>query len=61
MRRREDRSLRGSVYDEGSFDKPGQTIDVTISGEGEHPIVLRVEDDGGRTDTAKITLSVKSS
>ncbi|WP_312910596.1 PKD domain-containing protein [Natronosalvus caseinilyticus] len=50
-----------SVYDEGSFDKTGRTIDVTISGEGDHPIVLRVEDDGGRTDSAEITLSAESS
>ncbi|UTF54165.1 PKD domain-containing protein [Natronosalvus rutilus] len=50
-----------SIYGEGSFDKTGRTIDVTISGGGDYPIVLRVDDDGGRTDTAEITLSAESS
>ncbi|WP_265110945.1 PKD domain-containing protein [Halosolutus halophilus] len=45
------------IGQDGSFDETGETIDVTIGANGDHPIVLRVTDDAGLTDTAEITLS----
>ncbi|MFA9415104.1 PKD domain-containing protein [Natrinema sp. HArc-T2] len=41
----------------GAFDRTGETIEVTISAPGDHPVTLRVVDDDGTTDTDRITLS----
>ncbi|WP_455448733.1 PKD domain-containing protein [Natrinema thermotolerans] len=43
--------------DTGSFDETGETIDVTISATGDHPVALRVVDDDGATDVDRLTLS----
>ncbi|MFC4544563.1 succinylglutamate desuccinylase/aspartoacylase family protein [Halosolutus amylolyticus] len=45
------------IGQDGTFDETGETIDVTIGATGDHPIVLRVTDDAGLTDTAELTLS----
>ncbi|WP_222919704.1 PKD domain-containing protein [Natrinema sp. SYSU A 869] len=45
------------VGDDGSFDEAGETIEVTISANGDHPVALRVVDDDGATDIDRITLS----
>jgi len=45
------------VGNDGSFDETGKTIEVTVSAPGEHPVVLRVVDDGGSTATDRITLA----
>ncbi|QLK25805.1 succinylglutamate desuccinylase/aspartoacylase family protein [Natrinema zhouii] len=39
-----------------SFDKTGETIEVTIGSPGEHPVTLRIVGDDGSTDTTQITL-----
>lgn len=41
---------------DGSFDKTGETIEVTIGSPGDHPVALRIVDDDGSTDTTQITL-----
>ncbi|WMT09188.1 PKD domain-containing protein [Natrinema thermotolerans] len=43
--------------DTGSFDETGETIDVTISATGDHPVALRVVDDDGAADVDRLTLS----
>ncbi|MFC6767239.1 PKD domain-containing protein [Natrinema soli] len=45
------------VGEDGSFDETGESIEVTISAPGEHPVALRVVDDDGSTDTDRITLA----
>ncbi|RZV08824.1 succinylglutamate desuccinylase/aspartoacylase family protein [Natrinema hispanicum] len=45
------------VGDDDAFDRTGETIEVTISENGEQSVVLRVVDDDGATDTDRITLS----
>ncbi|WP_252700053.1 PKD domain-containing protein [Natronosalvus vescus] len=45
------------ITDDDDPDETGGQVDVTVSAESEYPIVLRVEDDEGRSDTAEITLS----
>ncbi|MFP8955197.1 succinylglutamate desuccinylase/aspartoacylase family protein [Natrialbaceae archaeon A-CW3] len=47
------------ITDDDDPDETGSRIDVTVSAESTYPIVLRVEDDEGRSDTAEITLSTK--
>ncbi|SEV98962.1 PKD domain-containing protein [Natrinema salifodinae] len=42
---------------DGPFDETGETIDVTVSAKGDHPVALRVVDDADRTDTITLTLS----
>lgn len=45
------------IGDHGSFDETGETVEVTISAKGDHPIALRVVDDDGSTDIDRLTLS----
>ncbi|TMT85765.1 PKD domain-containing protein [Haloterrigena sp. H1] len=45
------------VGDDGTFDRTGETIEVTVSENGDHPVVLRVVDAEGATDTDRLTLS----
>ncbi|PCR89641.1 PKD domain-containing protein [Natrinema ejinorense] len=42
---------------DGSFEAAGETIEVTIGANGDHPVALRVVDDDGSTDIDRITLS----
>ncbi|WP_436347800.1 PKD domain-containing protein [Natronorubrum sp. FCH18a] len=42
---------------DGCFDATGETLEVTISADGDHSVVLRVTDDAGVTATEEITLS----
>ncbi|WP_440769542.1 PKD domain-containing protein [Natronorubrum sp. DTA28] len=45
------------VGNDGCFDATGETLEVTISANGDHSVVLRVTDDTGATATEEITLS----
>ncbi|SEQ54932.1 PKD domain-containing protein [Natrinema salaciae] len=45
------------VGDSDSFEETGETIEVTVDSNGEHPVELRVVDDDGSTGTDRITLS----
>ncbi|MFP8953663.1 succinylglutamate desuccinylase/aspartoacylase family protein [Natrialbaceae archaeon A-arb3/5] len=46
------------VHDDDVYDVDGETIEVTVSARGEHPVELRVVDDAGETATAEIHLTV---
>ncbi|WP_175416416.1 PKD domain-containing protein [Natrinema versiforme] len=45
------------IGDHGSFDETGETVEVTVSADGDHPVALRVVDDDGSTDIDRLTLS----
>ncbi|WP_226481489.1 PKD domain-containing protein [Natrinema amylolyticum] len=45
------------IGDDGSFDEAGETIEVTVTASGDHPVALRVVDDDGSTDVDRVTLS----
>lgn len=48
-----------SVNHDGTFDESGETIDVTVSANGEYTVALRVTDDVGAKDTTEIDLSTE--